>query len=355
MLEDYRGAIADYTKAIELFPDFAGAYLNRSEAKRSLRDEKGAYLDYERAMSIMEDIHVNGYDSLTVRQFADSAYFNRIIEFEADFVNVNLKDSLNNRSVDLEMGFMAQLLPDPMLIVKKNESIYEVEGLQNFDSKGPAGMTFVLSNREFDFSMEDAYFRLMEADSLLNANPHSARAYFLKGIINTMVKNYNTAMDELDRSLQYDPNQPLVYLNKGYILFEMAEHASAENKFSSPVTISWDKADEKAIIPQESPLSPDYNKAVEIYDFMISRWPDFAFGYFNRANLKVRLKDYSGAVADYSAAIEKQPNLAEAFYNRALTLIFLGNLESACQDLSKAGELGLQQAYRVIQQYCKKQ
>jgi tetratricopeptide (TPR) repeat protein len=203
--------------------------------------------------------------------------------------------------------------------------------------------------------MEDAYFKLMEADSLLNTNPYSARAYLLKGIVNTMVKNYNTALVEFGRSLQYDPNQPLVYLNKGFILFEMAEHASAENRFSSPVTITWDKADEKSIQSQESPLSPDYNKALEIFDLLVSKWPDFAFGYFNRANLKVRLKDYSGALADYSAAIEKQPNLAEAYYNRALTLIYMNDVKTACGDLSKAGELGLQEAYKVIRQYCKKE
>ena len=33
---DYYGAIADYTKAIELNPDDAAAYYNRGIAKRSL-------------------------------------------------------------------------------------------------------------------------------------------------------------------------------------------------------------------------------------------------------------------------------------------------------------------------------
>ncbi len=68
--------------------------------------------------------------------------------------------------------------------------------------------------------------------------------------------------------------------------------------------------------------------------------------------MKVRLKDYSGAILDYSKAIEKEPGLAEAYFNRALTLIFLNDARSACRDLSQAGELGLEQAYKVIKQYC---
>jgi tetratricopeptide (TPR) repeat protein len=266
-----------------------------------------------------------------------------------------MEDSINNRSIDLEMGFMVQLLPDPMLIVEKKASIYPIEGVDKFDSNGPANMTFVISCKEFDFSLEDAYFRLMEADSILNSNPSSARAYFMKGIINGMVKNYNTALADLDLSLLYDPYQPLVYLNKGYILFEMAENSTAENILSTPVTISWDQPDDKPQAPKETPLSPDYDKAMDQYNHLVSQWPGFAYGYFNRGNLKVRLKDYNGAIADYTMAIAKQPNLAEAYYNRALTLIYLNNMAAACQDLSKAGELGLQEAYKVIRQYCKKE
>jgi tetratricopeptide (TPR) repeat protein len=203
-------------------------------------------------------------------------------------------------------------------------------------------------------SLEQAYVKLMRADSILSSNPASAEAYFIKGIINGMVQNYNTALVELDRSLQYQPDQPLVYLNKGFILFEMAENASSDKNRANPVTITWEKTDITSN-PKESQISPDYYKAIEAYDRLLKLMPDFAFGYFNRANVKARLKDYNGAIADYTRAIEKQPGMAEAYFNRALTLIYLNDTGSACQDLSKSGELGLQEAYKVIRQFCKKE
>jgi tetratricopeptide (TPR) repeat protein len=241
-----------------------------------------------------------------------------------------------------------------MLVIRKSPSIYELPDVKSMRDRQFNDMPLVLTNLGIDLSLEQAYFRLTGIDSLLNANPSSAEAYFMKGIINAMVQNYNTALQELDRSLQLQPDQPMVYLNKGYILFEMAENASSDRNRSNPVTITWDKTDITSQ-PKEPQISPDYYKALEAYDRLIRLMPDFAFGYFNRANVKVRLKDYSGAVADYGRAIERQPGLAEAYFNRALTLIYLNDAGSACQDLSKAGELGLQQAYRVIQQYCKKQ
>lgn len=48
-LEDYRGAIQDYNKAIELSPNYAGAYYNRGIAKYNLVDINGACLDWSKA------------------------------------------------------------------------------------------------------------------------------------------------------------------------------------------------------------------------------------------------------------------------------------------------------------------
>jgi tetratricopeptide (TPR) repeat protein len=170
-----------------------------------------------------------------------------------------------------------------------------------------------------------------------------------------MVQNFNTALYDYEKSIQLDPGQPLAYLNRGYILFEMAERAFVEKKYSGPVTITWDGMTSEPVKEDEVPLSPDYLRALEDYSMVIKLQPGNAFGYFNRANIKVRLKDYSGAIQDYSKAIDNEPGLAEAYFNRALTLIYLNDTGSACADLSKAGELGLEQAYKVIKQYCKAQ
>ena len=54
-LGDYRGAIKDYTKAIDLNPDYATAYNNRGVAKSSLGDKEGAIKDYDKAIDLNPD------------------------------------------------------------------------------------------------------------------------------------------------------------------------------------------------------------------------------------------------------------------------------------------------------------
>jgi tetratricopeptide (TPR) repeat protein len=51
-LEDYKGAIEDYTRAIKLNPNRAGTYYNRGIAKYNLEDYKGAIEDNDKAIEL---------------------------------------------------------------------------------------------------------------------------------------------------------------------------------------------------------------------------------------------------------------------------------------------------------------
>ena len=51
-MEDFDGAIADYTKSIELKPSSANTFLNRSSAKQMKGDLDGAIKDCDAAIRI---------------------------------------------------------------------------------------------------------------------------------------------------------------------------------------------------------------------------------------------------------------------------------------------------------------
>ena len=51
-LQDYRGAIEDYTKVIELNPNYSKAYNNRGNSKAKLQDDSGAIADYTKAIEL---------------------------------------------------------------------------------------------------------------------------------------------------------------------------------------------------------------------------------------------------------------------------------------------------------------
>jgi Flp pilus assembly protein TadD len=89
----------------------------------------------------------------------------------------------------------------------------------------------------------------------------------------------------------------------------------------------------------------DYNKAINLN-------PNDADAYCGRGYAKLRLRDYRGARSDFNMAINLNPNLALAYCGRGLAKIMLGQKDSGCLDLSKAGELGIAEAYENIKVLC---
>ena len=51
---DNEGAIADYTRAIEINPQLANAYANRGVVRNALGDKAGAIVDFQRAAELYQ-------------------------------------------------------------------------------------------------------------------------------------------------------------------------------------------------------------------------------------------------------------------------------------------------------------
>lgn len=73
--------------------------------------------------------------------------------------------------------------------------------------------------------------------------------------------------------------------------------------------------------------------------------------YYDRAVAKCSLKKYNDALPDFDMSIKLMPTKL-AYFSRGKIKILLGKKESACLDLSKAGELGMAEAYELIKKYC---
>ena len=58
--------------------------------------------------------------------------------------------------------------------------------------------------------------------------------------------------------------------------------------------------------------------------------------------------DFRAAIADYNEAILRDPEFAEAYFNRGLARLSQGDATHGIADLSKAGELGILNAYGII-------
>ena len=73
-----------------------------------------------------------------------------------------------------------------------------------------------------------------------------------------------------------------------------------------------------------------------------------ALNYFQTANDYAHQRDFTTAIEYYTKAIDADNDFAEAYFNRGLTRIYINHIDEGIADLSKAGELGISQAYDLI-------
>ncbi len=111
-LKDYIGAIEDCNKAIELDPNYAMAYNNRGLAKRPLQDYKGAIADYTQAIEIdsnyAQAYHNRGAAKARLKDYTGAiADYTKAIELDPKFAQAYLNRGVAKARLKDDTGAIA--------------------------------------------------------------------------------------------------------------------------------------------------------------------------------------------------------------------------------------------------------
>ena len=117
---------------------------------------------------------------------------------------------------------------------------------------------------------------------------------------------YGEAIEEFNRSINLDPNNPIPYYMRGYVYAKLAMY-------------------EEAIL--------DYSKTIELD-------PNDADALYGRGNMYRYLGENESAIVDYTKANELNPNEPDYLHNRGLLLGEMGRSEESIKDLREACRLG---------------
>ena len=143
------------------------------------------------------------------------------------------------------------------------------------------------------------------------------------------------------------------YMNRGVLRADMIEFlASIESNVQ--VLSMDDSGNTRARVKDQMNISYDYSDAIADMQAAVAILPDVPYLYYNLGNLYCLSKEHIKSIENYTKAIELYAYMGDAYFNRGLVLIYLKDKEKGCIDLSRAGELGVQDAYSVIKKYCEK-
>lgn len=347
-MERWDDALADYNKAIELYPDFAKAYLNRSWVEAKMGLMKASKADYKTAQKKVEEYRTKSEGSA----FADTTkQFSGLLALDADFAKKDFNDELlQHRDIDIKLRPLFRFSPAE---AKEERSValsrrYENPTLDGFIDALPLPVVITSSDTlsfggKVDFKDE----RLSPSDVL-----------FVMGMNEVGKKQYNTALEYFNEAVaaagsDSDNYRRAFYLmNRAVLRAEMIDFiASIE---SNVQTLAMDdQGTTRARVSDRSSRTYDYSEALADMEEAVRLLPGNPYLHFNFGNLKCLSSRLVEAIDEYDSAIRLYPALGDAYYNRALVLIFLKDKEKGCIDLSRAGELGVRDAYSVIGKYCK--
>ena len=353
---DYRGAVADLSLVITAYPSFEQAYSLRADARRKIGDTAGARSDEQWLFNRRQEIYLNGLASVQQEYSADADstrrrsdenvrnYNKMILPADAGVKQyvTEARGKVQNRNVYVELE------PLYVLTYYKDVSADASHGFNALVEELNAsrgGRALLLTNCERALSGSEAEYHFAHIDEvsagITNAND-DAPARRERAIDYYLVQDLQSAMADVDKAVQSSPDDWSLYFIRAFVRYRRLE----ADALSATGSAGAQPAKGDVMLS-----TLDYRLVRADLDSVIQLQPAFAEAYFNRANVSVKLKDYKAAIVDYTTAISLNDRFSAAYYNRGLAKIYTGNTEGGVADLSKAGELGMYQAYSVIKRF----
>jgi tetratricopeptide (TPR) repeat protein len=338
-LRDFRGALEDFNKTIELSPEYADAYYSRSQVRSKLRDMKGAKEDYKMAAELGKKSHFNP-DSLSGEK---KDYLQSLVKLSGDF------EEMNSASVKFQnQPLSIQLMP--MFLFFFDKAPYSM--LRFYDTYPKEQYHTNLHG----FTIHDELYidslcrnGIARQSRLIDSLPGQADLYLRRGAYYSGLNLYNEAFRDLETALKLDSANVLAYFIRANTRYSLIRLMHSLDTSLNAVTIGKSP---DAIDKDKAEKDPAYDNVILDYTRAIRLDTAFAFAWYNRAIVFSRKGEFRQAASDFSKAIACMPGFAEAFYNRGLISILLNENLTGCEDLSRAGELGVLDAYRVIKRTC---
>lgn len=381
---DYVGSIKDFDVVLAQYPNFLPGYYSRSEAKRKLNDLPGADRDYWTAIRLEEQKRTgqqpsvasnnNGKtddtaDESKTREQSDKNIdkFNRLVVYDKEEernqkYQSDIRGRVQDRNVriDLEPSFVLSFYEKDTEV--KENSFYD-KSVEDFNMRMVLSWKLLITNREAALAEDQiaAHFTSINNYSdKIEKDTGNADYYFGRGLDYMLIQDFTEAIHNFDKAIEINPSYTLAYFNRAVVRYKQMEYnlSSGNNDFNQ-MNIQLNKTPQSLSTPssaktlptndpKESQRAHEHEQILRDYATVIRQNPGFIYSYYNRGNILCVQRDYRAAIIDYGEAILRNPEFAEAYFNRGLAYLSLGNVTNGITDLSKAGELGLLNAYSII-------
>lgn len=289
-LKQLDDAMADFTKAISLNPDYAPAYNNRGNVLMELNRPEEAYKDFDKAVGLSP-----GFGPAYSNRGNASQRLKHLEEAENDF----------RKAIEL---------------MPTNAVPYNGRGMM-------AGL------------LGRYYTALRYLNRAIGLNGQYAPAYHNRAAFLVQLNRYEDAVQDFDKLIALAPENAELYVSRGEAYANDKRGPQAFRDFSKALELSPDNA--KALVGRAA-QNIDRRRvdlALDDLNRAITLDAKNAEAYFWRGQARQSLGDADGGEQDLGKAIELDPNYSEAYRVRASFRDRAGRKDDALADYRKALEI----------------
>ena len=373
-LRQWKKVVADIDTLLARYPSFIPGYYMAAQAKTKLGDQAGAFRYRQKAQQIEErkedksskqpntDPHLaqaqpqkkdhrkefstrtaqNQQEPTEDEQKYDSKTRGSVQKQYQDVINEpNIILSYYSQDLSLRRtNYYHPLLDDlnsshvlPATLRFTGQEITLTAEMVDFHFSEIARLSQAIDNME-----ENSQLSTVHTASADRQNYQLSTLYFSRAIEFAIVQDYTSAIDDCTRALLLLPSDndrglsTIITFSRASWRYRLLEYQRATGE-------------------QEATKSIDFEIMLRDYDQVLRLQPDFTFALYNKANILCAQREFETAIKYYTDAISLDNDFAEAYFNRGLTYIYIGENDKGIADLSKAGELGIYQAYNLITRF----
>ena len=338
-----REAIRDYTTVIDQFPNFWTGLANRASCYRRLGMKNQAELDEFRILKAQMDKHIGiqpRWSKETLkktrkRSEIDPEKYNQLVVEDEPTVEHEYKSEyrghVQNRLVASSYMPMFEVSYLPYLNGVNTAQVFD-HNIEQFNTLHSPSCRLYLTCSRNNLGQEqsDAFFALIDTLSAQIDRTQNIREslplVMQRAIAYSVTQDYSSAINDLTVVLANDSASVLASWQRAVCQTKMNDYnSSAGNDVHLQVRRATDDITHAIAIDAKN-----------------------QYLYYDRGCMRAAQRNYEAAIADFTQAIALDPLFAEAYYNRGIAYSDAGKKEEAVQDLSKAGELGIYDAYSII-------
>lgn len=209
--QQYQKALHDFTKALELKPQFYKSYYNRGVIYRLLGSNYKALRDFSNAIQINPN-YAKAYNQRAFLYIKFKKHNRALVDF-----NKLIELDVSNYTAYHNRGAIHQYLKNYIKALSDYNKSLEINPSYEKSYRGRGGIYVKL----------EKYNRaLSDFNKAIQLNPNVPKDYSNRAIIHQYLKNYGNAIDDYSRSLDLKPDFA-TYAKRATVYIELKKHKLA--------------------------------------------------------------------------------------------------------------------------------